>query len=120
MRSADPNAAVKRAMLTLRGDLWLVGCMGRAGRGLYENTGDDGKPGGDLAGDFFAEELVEMGELLEDMLLLGEGVEGMDGKVLLVPFLSFFVGVVGSVSVLGERAKLEPISLKESLSQAIA
>ena len=39
--------------------------------------GEGGKPGGDLAGDFFDEEVDDARELLEDMLLVGEGVEGM-------------------------------------------
>ena len=80
-----------------------------------------GKPGGDLAGDFLAEELGKMGELLEDMLLVGEVLEGLgEGGALLVLFLFFFIGVVGSVSVSGERAKGEPISLEESISPAMA
>ena len=62
-----------------------------------------------------------MGELLEDMLLVGEVLEGLgEGGALLVLFLFFLIGVVGSVSVSGERAKGEPISLEESISPAMA
>ena len=43
--SANPNAAVKREMLTVRGDRWLAGCMGRWGRTLEQYTGF-GNPGG--------------------------------------------------------------------------
>ena len=51
MRSADPKAAVKRAMLTVSGDLWLADCMGRWRRTLGQYMGVVGNPGGELGGE---------------------------------------------------------------------
>ena len=73
--------------------------MGRTGRSLRVNKGEGGNPGGDLAGDFFADDLA--GESLEDKLRRGDGdedVEELGDEALLAFFFFFFLGVVGSGS----------------------
>ena len=63
------------------------------------NIGDGGNPGGDLAGDFFADDVA--GDSLEDIFRLGDGEEDMEeleGEALLALFFFFFLGVVGSGS----------------------
>ena len=105
IRSADPKAAVKREMLTVRGDLWLSGSMGRLGHTLGQYTGL-GNPGGGLGGVGDKPKIwLKVGVLgrekpgdrnCSDLWELFVEESGVASLELVLLFL-FFLGVVGSV-----------------------